>query len=194
MLNHNIENHERICKDIELNLENDEPEYQRLIQKKKELLEADSQIDTVVSQIECTAKERLQGFMDEFELFMESVEYNGIFDLLEYSKRLRKVVSKLASMRLNSCHSIAAESTTKYLETLTNEKIHSLKVQPQAINLDLIFESEDKLVLMQQYLPSVALFSASLLTYRSMLTGLLKNTGKMGKLITGCIGLIGIMF
>jgi hypothetical protein len=152
----------------------------------------------------------------EFELFMESVEWPGVWNAWLYAKQLRQVVCRLAALRLRSCHQFAQEIATSQLIEIHNvtsqylqndlEEVQSsvqngLEYRPHGSILELaelsLLDSSDKFEMAKDYMPSVSMVGVSFLTYRSLVTGILRGSApsfhRLGKLVCAGVALVGIL-
>jgi hypothetical protein len=145
----------------------------------------------------------------EFELFLESVDWDGPLRAWEYSRELRLVTSRLASVRLHNCYAFAREELVREIQEyfdaandILPSKIHfdnedfgsSLDRPPSTLILEIqeqsMFDSSDKFELLKEYTPSLAVVSTAFLCYRSFVTGVLGSSttfARQGKLL--CAGL-----
>lgn len=144
----------------------------------------------------------------EFELFMGAVEWKGILHVFEYTKELRIVIGRLASIRLNACYKLSRELTTKEFERIysttnevmaDNEKVEfcvDAKNEPNFQNSVLAlaehsaFDGSDRFEMIKDYIPPAAVVSIGILGYRSVVNGVLRHTplSKSGKLLfTGLV-------
>jgi hypothetical protein len=150
----------------------------------------------------------------EFELFLEAVEWKGILNIFEYTKELRAVIGKLASLRLGSSIQFSKDIIAQELANAYKNANEHLS-EPLDYNIDGIlavleppnssnlimanhsaFDNSDQFDLLKDYIPSISIVSVGLLGYRSSVTGILRFSGssfsKSTKLLfTGCI-MVGI--
>jgi hypothetical protein len=148
---------------------------------------------------------------------MESVEWPGVWNAWVYAKQLRQVVCRLAALRLRSCHQFAQEmatsklieihsATSHYLQTdLEEVKVsvqNGLDYRPHGSILELaelsLLDSSDKFEMAKDYLPSVTIIGVSFLTYRSLVTGILRGSApsfhRLGKLACAGAALVGKLY
>jgi hypothetical protein len=146
---------------------------------------------------------------------MESVDWPGAFHVWDYARQLRQVVCRLASLRLRSCHVYAQELCLKTVQDIHEQTIEffpnseldrgeiegGLEYHPHGSVVELadlsLFDGSDKFEFMKDYVPSVTMVGLSFITYRSLVTGVLKRSvpsfGRLGKLVCTGIALTGFI-
>ncbi|KAI8898415.1 P-loop containing nucleoside triphosphate hydrolase protein [Globomyces pollinis-pini] len=213
---YNVEQSSSHEKKVSEDLETAGPIYRQLkLVKEEHLKNLDYNINTTKEAIARFTKDTLNSFLNEFDLFMESTEWDGAIHVWRYAHELRTVVTRLANIRLRSTHSFAQEQCIKYIEHIETglpSNLLNIEIDKSSIisgleyqnenallalsDLDL-FDSSDKFDIIKDYVPSVSMLGISFLGYRSLVTGILgrqssPSFGKLAKLLFTGLAVTGI--
>ncbi|KAJ3256592.1 mitofusin [Boothiomyces macroporosus] len=193
--NYNIQYHDAESFNLANELGTIGPIYQKMkLLKEKYFVDSEKNIDVLAKEISDFSDKTLLNFIEEFELFMDTVEWNGAIQVWQYAHELRLVVSRLAFIRLRSCHTFAQEKCLDYVRKISSAAkecvpqdidldeapLHEgLELRSQGSLLDLsdhsLFDSADRFEIIKDFIPALGMVSAGVLGYRSLVTGILKS-------------------
>lgn len=164
----------------------------------------ENEINDIEESIILYSNQLLNAFLAEYELFLDTIEWNGIMSLLDYSYQLRLVVLKLASHRIKSCCNYAENLVTCKIQEIEKNCLDHIKDFDLGMNenlpeiepLILVNTSFGISDLIRDIIPSVTISGLSVLGYRILCFGSMKaqsgNSVRIGKLmflglaIAGC--------
>ena len=163
----------------------------------------DDIVDEFGKQIELNTKSKLDTFVNEFCYFSESVEWHSFLEAWDYTKRLQRLVTKLAGNRLMDCQN---ESKILYMTILKQIQEEGSSILESRFDIDsnwdleslgveieerLIFNNTDKYDFISEYLPSFGLISMGLMGFKFLNSNYIKlsnPTVKSSKLL--CAGIV----
>ncbi|KAJ3323509.1 mitofusin [Boothiomyces sp. JEL0866] len=184
--NYNIQFHDAESFNLKNELGSIGPIYERMKSlKEKYFVDSEKNIDALTKEISDFSEKTLRNFIEE---------WNGAVQVWQYAHELRLVVSRLAFIRLRSCHTFAQEKCLDYVRKITvaakdcvpseiefdESPLHEgLELRSQGSLLDLsdhsLFDSADRFEIIKDFVPALGMVSAGVLGYRSLVTGILKS-------------------
>ncbi|KAJ3274331.1 mitofusin [Terramyces sp. JEL0728] len=213
--NYNIQYHDAESFNLSNELGSIAPVYENMKTLKDIYLnDSDRNIENIVNEISEFSNKTLNNFIEEFELFMDTIEWNGAVQVWQYAHELRLVVSRLAFIRLRSCHTFAQEKCLEYSSkissaakecslpndiTLDEGPLHEgLELRSQGSLLDLsdhsLFDSADRFEIIKDFVPALGMVSAGVFGYRSLVTAVLKShsLSRLAKLAVAGLAITGV--
>jgi hypothetical protein len=219
----NMKEEVEVSESIESDVNQIHEEYQHLKDVKRTCFgDLDNRMFSIEEKISINARLKLTDFLDEFQLFTDSVEWNGIFYLFDYSRQIRQVVCKLASIRFASCIKYARNECENHIyeahravkEALPASENNTFEIDTSSFeNLDScsnrfllelpkhsFFDGSDKFEFFKDFLPSVLMGCLSFLGYHSLSLSksYIRNQSlsviRIGRLMCGGLALTGLIF
>ncbi|KAI8928780.1 hypothetical protein BC831DRAFT_447369 [Entophlyctis helioformis] len=194
---------------------------QRMISLKDGVLnDIDKTIESTGALVAARAAKELGDFMTEIEPFTEGVQWDGVLRVWHYAHNLRQVVFRLATIRIRRCQDFAREQALACVSNIERMASNAMPEPPRistdaivaafdqsqavsstpedlALQMADLFDVSDKLDILKDYLPSLALMAGGLLGYRGFTAGLLRmaqtaSYARMSKLAFAGLGLAGV--
>jgi mitofusin len=206
VLNEKIEEQKGLNFNIMEEVKASQISYQHLKRLKIDYFsDIDNHIDDLEEKVVISSKKILLDFISELELFMESVDYDGIFQILDYSRKLRTVAYRLASSRLSKCSESAKilinaelsklkESTVGFIEDSYLVALEEFQSSPNSL-LELsnqsYLDSSDQMDVLKEFFPSVFVGIISFAGYRAVTTLKPSANGRIGRLAFAGFALAG---
>ncbi|KAI8816029.1 uncharacterized protein EV422DRAFT_335216 [Fimicolochytrium jonesii] len=175
---------------IATEIEDATPAYDRMLQIKKQVLDdIDRTIDDTAIEIQEYTNQQLAHLMDHLEAYADSVRYHGPFYIWQYARDVRRRIRTMASHRVRKSEENATQRSRECLVEIANLAQTCMTVPPQidihavdaafppsstskdgfhvAVPWDEgdLLTSADRLELVRDYAPSVAVVVAGLVGY-----------------------------
>jgi mitofusin len=189
---------------LEQDLTKNTPTYEMMTQIKREYLDdLDKVIDVVAGDNQKYTAQLLKAFLTNLDLYADDIDWLGIFYVWQYSKDLRNILYKLASLRLNRCEEYSKKAAKDHLQkildmasTCASDPIHiDLSVaetmfeaenKPFILNppdLDDMFDTADKIEVIKEFVPATGLLGLGLLGHYAVTSGILSKASRLGYLL-----------
>ncbi|KAI8907214.1 P-loop containing nucleoside triphosphate hydrolase protein [Gorgonomyces haynaldii] len=200
----------------DLKISKTQPDVERMETiKTQHIATIDSLIESTAANITTHVISELSSFIDEIDIFLDAVEWEGFWNAWFYANTLRQVVFKLTSIRVRREHEFAKAFTLKSILKF-HEQVETLLPSPIPMDTSIVddtfsklslenevessmvrFDTTDTFDILQDYIPSLGFILLGFTGYQGLGWSALNLTtqmSKIGKMSFSAIAIGGIGF